>query len=90
MANWNEITLKAEEAKREMILDQEAGEALFAQLIDDHGADGMLFFKRAEAYEGLGEYTLALADYRKAASMFRLHMWKLKAWSAIDRLEPKA
>ena len=90
MANWNEITVKAEEAKREMILDREAGEALFEQLLEDHGADGMLFFKRAEAYEGLGEFPLALADYRKSASLFRLHMWKLKAWAAIDRLEPKA
>jgi hypothetical protein len=85
MADWKLITQYAENAKRQMILDQTGGEKEFESLFDSFGPDGMLFFKRAEAYEACADTISALADFRKAKALFPMDVWKEKAQAGIDR-----
>jgi tetratricopeptide (TPR) repeat protein len=87
MADWQKITQQAKIAKKEMILSAQEGQVLFEQLLNQHGADGMIFFKRAEAWEALGEFKNALADFRKAKALFPMAPWKAKAQEGIDRTE---
>lgn len=89
MADWKLITHSAEQAKKQMILDPDSGKKLFEDLFDTYGADGMVFFKRAEAYEALEDSLSALADYRKAKALFPMDEWKAKAQAGIDRNSPK-
>ena len=55
MADWREIMNEADQAKRQMIVNQAKGEQMFSDLILRVGNDGMVYYKRAEAYEALGE-----------------------------------
>lgn len=87
MADWQKITQLAENAKKEMILDFQEGQIFFEQLLNQYEADGMIFFKRAEAWEALGEFENALADFRKAKALFPMAPWKAKAEEGIERTE---
>ena len=79
--------LETEQAKKDMILKPKAGERTFRQLLRQHGADGMIYFKRAEAWQALGEAEKALGDYRKAEALFPMEAWKARAREGIRHCE---
>lgn len=58
----------AEQAKRTMINDRSKGEEEFAGLFRQHPDDGMIFFKRAEAFEAISDAEAANADFFESAS----------------------
>jgi tetratricopeptide (TPR) repeat protein len=87
MNNWREIMDEAEQAKRQMLVDRKRGEAMFADLIQRVNSDGMVFFKRAEAYEVLSELELALEDFRSALAFFPMLRWKRIAKEGLYRVE---
>ena len=87
MNNWREIMDEAEQAKRQMLVDREKGEVLFDSLIQRVNSDGMVYFKRAEAYEALGELELALEDYRRAYAFFPMLRWKRIAKEGLYRVQ---
>jgi Tfp pilus assembly protein PilF len=78
---------EADRAKRLMLVDREKGEAMFTDLILRANSDGMVYFKRAEAYEALGRLELALEDYRRAMSLFPMQRWKRIAKEGLFRVE---
>jgi len=86
MADWREIMNKAEQAKRLMVVEQEKGEQMFNELIHRVGNDGMVYYKRAEAYEALQKNDKALEDYKKALALFPQDKWKRNAGDGIKRV----
>ncbi len=68
--SWKDIMEEANAAKFTMTSNRSAGEAQFSGLIQRNPNDGMIFFKRGEAYEAIGEPVLALADFRRAMALF--------------------
>lgn len=84
--NWREITDQAEQAKQQMLANREKGEAMFADLVLQYPSDGMVYFKRAEAYEALSQYDLALEDYRRAMALFPMQRWKRIAKEGFYRV----
>ena len=87
MAEWRAIILEAEQAKKDMIVKPKAGERKFKRLLGQHGADGMIYFKRAEAWQALGETDKALGDYGKAEALFPMDAWKARAREGIRHCE---
>lgn len=87
MNNWREIMDEAEQAKRQMLIDQEKGEAMFADLIRRANTDGMVYFKRAEAYESLDLFELAVEDFRRALAYFPMLRWKRIAKEGLYRVQ---
>jgi len=87
MPNWREIMRKAEEAKRLLIRDRSEGEKAFDRLLQQYPSDGMVYFKRGEAWELIGELQLALRDYSKAELLFPMPKWKERARQAAERVE---
>jgi tetratricopeptide (TPR) repeat protein len=86
MADWREIMEQADQAKCQMIVDQARGEQMFSDLILRVGNDGMVYFKRAEAYEALQMNNKALEDYKKALALFPQDKWKRNAGDGIRRV----
>jgi tetratricopeptide (TPR) repeat protein len=84
--DWREVMDEAEQAKKQMLVDREKGEAMFSVLIQRVNSDGMVYFKRAEAYEALGELELALEDYRRAYAFFPMLRWKRIAKEGLFRV----
>ena len=87
MSDWRELMAEADDAKRRMLSDRAAGEREFRHLLAAHPNDGMVYFKRGEAYEALGARDLAAADYRRAEELFPLEDWKARARQALARVE---
>ena len=87
MADWKNIMDQADNAKRLTILHPEQGSVLFEELFKQFGADGMIFYKQAEALEALEDYIGALTGYRKAKVLFTMEKWKVLAQAGIDRVE---
>ena len=85
MSIWRQVMAKCEEAKRTMLQDRPAGEMAFAALLRDHPDDGMVHFKRAEAYEHLGAYSIAEGEYARAERLFPWADWKARARAARER-----
>jgi Flp pilus assembly protein TadD len=77
---------RADKAKLALISDRSAGEREFSALFAQSPNDGMIYFKRGEAYEALGERTLAKTDFQRAMAMFPMSNWKARAQEAIDRV----
>lgn len=88
-SEWRRITRDAEDARLLMMRDREAGERAFLDLLSRHPKDGMVPFKRGEAYEYLGEYALAIRDYERAAERFPRPAYRLEAQHAIARTEAR-
>jgi tetratricopeptide (TPR) repeat protein len=84
--DWREVMDEAEQAKKQMLVDREKGEAMFSVLIQRVNSDGMVYFKRAEAYEALGELALALEDFRRAYAFFPMLRWKRIAKEGLFRV----
>jgi len=89
MADWRQVMNLAEDAKKQMLLHQKKGEKKFDKLLKQFGADGMIFFKRAEAYEAMNENMKANADYRKAMALFPMEKWKSIAREGVHRTAEK-
>jgi|SRR5579863_1870689 len=63
------------------------GLEVFDLLAREHPRDGMIYFKRAEALEALGESREAAQSYRKAQEFFFKKLWRDLAKSRAERLE---
>ena len=87
MHDWRGIMNEADLAKRRMVIDQAEGEALFEKLINRIEPDGMVYYKRAEAYEARDQFERAIADFRKALALFPMKRWKRQAKEGIYRVE---
>ena len=87
MNNWQEIMEESDLAKRHMIVDETNGRKIFEELINREGPDGMIYFKRAEAFEALGQYQNALDDFRKARALIPMEKWKKAAGEGISRVQ---
>ncbi len=86
MGSWRAVMEAAGRAKLAMMSDRAAGERHFAALLAQNPSDGMVYFKRGEAYEALGERALAQNDFQRALAMFPMADWKARAKEAIDRV----
>jgi Flp pilus assembly protein TadD len=86
MSRWRDRMEEADAAKRMKLTDRAVGEAEFQRLLSAHPNDGMIYFKRGEAYEGLGVRDHAAADYRRAEELFPLEEWKDRARQALTRV----
>ncbi len=78
---------EADEAKRLLIQDLPRGEQAFEGLLKEYSYDGMVYFKRAEGWQFLEQWDLALGDYKKAASRFPMETWRARARQAIQFVE---
>jgi hypothetical protein len=86
MSNWRAIMEAADAAKIDMISDRSAGERKFELLLQQNPRDGMIYFKRGEAYEAIGENALAATDFQRAMAMFPRADWKGRAKEALERV----
>lgn len=80
------VTKKAEKAKRAFCQDRIAGERLFAELLDLHPKDGMVYLKRAEALEYSGDTASAARDFELAEKYFPIDKWRAKARMGLERI----
>lgn len=87
MAAWKERMKEFEGAKSVFVRDRAEGKRMFTELVKRFPNDGMLYFKRGEAYEQVGEPELALQDFRMAESLFPLKDWKERARRKLNNLE---
>lgn len=78
---------EADEAKRLLIQDLPRGEQAFEELLKKYPYDGMVYFKRAEGWEFLEQWDLALGDYKRAASRFPMETWRARARQGIQFVE---
>lgn len=78
---------KAEEAKSIMIGDIEEGKIKFESFLAEYPTDGMVYFKRGEAYEYHGEIQKAKSDYQQAYKLFTQTKWKNIALERISRVQ---
>ena len=88
VSTWRSIMQAADIAKIEMMGDRAAGERRFELLLKQNPRDGMIYFKRGEAYEAIRENSLAAADFQRAMAMFPKPEWKARARQALDRVTP--
>lgn len=89
MSDWRLIMSLADDARKLMIQDIEAGEKKFENLFYRFGNDGMIFFQRGQAYESLEKYELAAQDYEKAHQLFPMKKWKETASEGTERVKRK-
>jgi len=87
MSTWRTVMEAADSAKITMVSDRAAGEKQFESLLEQYPRDGMIYFKRGEAYEAIGEAKLAAADFQRAIAMFPKPDWKARAKEALDRVK---
>ena len=87
MGTWRDVMTRADAAKRTMLQDRAAGRTEFQLLLRDRPNDGMIFFKRGEAHEAIGERLLAAEDYQRAEQLFPRQEWKARARQARLRLQ---
>ena len=87
MSQWREMMAEAEAAKKTMLHDRATGEREFDRLLAAYPKDGMIYFKRGEAFEASGERARAAADYRRAEELFPMVSWKTRAHDAVARSE---
>lgn len=87
--SWRSIMYEAEECRKKMQADRPSGEQAFSALLAKVGEDGMVYFKRAEAYEALGESVLSHADFKKAEGLLLMPEWKERARAGMDRTNPQ-
>lgn len=85
MSSWKAVMEAANRAKLAMVSDRAAGDRAFAALLAQNPNDGMIYFKRGEGYEALGEKSLAAADFTHAMALFPMPEWKARAKEALER-----
>ncbi len=74
--DWSKIYRQAEEARLRVIKGTISVEEAFQPLFKKYDQDGMLWFKRAQAFEYKGSYAQSLGDFRRAAELFPMREWK--------------
>lgn len=89
MATWREIMGMAEDAGNMLITDRARGEQAFERLLMTCPRDGMVFFQRAKAFEAIGEFKLAEADYGAAERLFPKESWRTSAREGSSRMARK-
>ena len=72
-----------------MLEDRPSGEECFEALRKEHPRDGMVRFKRGEACEALGEYSLAQEEYEQAEDYFPMARFKALAREGAERMRQK-
>jgi len=87
MDSWRERMRKADAAKGLLLKDRERGERAFDELLTEYPLDGMVYFKRAEGWQYLEQWNLALSDYKRAASRFPMEAWRERARQGIRFVE---
>lgn len=87
--NWHRIWLEAIGVNSLLIRNGNEGERRFAELIQKHGEDGMIFYEWALAYETIGEKSLALEKFKIAKEKLPLEHWKEKAQYGIEKINGK-
>jgi tetratricopeptide (TPR) repeat protein len=87
--DWRAMMRAADEARRRLIVDEERGIELFAALLAQHPADGMIFFKRGEGFEALGRYDAAQRDYQQAMLLFPMPQWQSRAREGLERVQDR-
>lgn len=90
MSTWRAIMKAADEAKIRMVSDRMVGEEHFESLLAQNPQDGMIYFKRGEACEAIGEAKLAAFDFQRAMALFPRPEWKARAKEALDRVKGAA
>jgi len=90
MSDWRAITAKAEKAKRALVAGRVAGEKMFNDLLQQFPGDGMVYLKRGEAYEAIGDCAAAADDFRKALALLPMASWKATAREALQRVSAGA
>jgi hypothetical protein len=89
MSNWKEIMAMAEDAGNILITDRAQGEQAFERLLMRFPRDGMVFFQRAKAFEAIGEFKLAKADYEVAERLFPMEQYQASARAGSSRMDRK-
>lgn len=84
--NDSDVTRRAHEAARTLRVDRVRGEREFQRLLQEFPNDGMVYFQRAQAFEGVGALDDAVADYSRAASLLKYPSWISKARESANRL----
>lgn len=87
MSNWREIMTSAQETKEQLIKERALGEKAFDELLKRFPCEGMVYFKRGEAWDFTDQPELALCDYKRAVRLFRMENWRKRAKAAIERVE---
>ena len=82
-----EIMRKAEEAKETLIQDRLKGGIEFDRLLRERPRDGMVYFKRGEAYELIGDLELAERDFQTALPWIFKIEWKQRVREALERVQ---
>ena len=86
MSEWRSIWKEALLANRQMIRDPNHSESIFAEVIEKYKNDGMVFYELAEAYEIIGNLSMAITNYEKAKRFFPVLHWKKVATMSIKRV----
>lgn len=90
MSDWRAITAKAEQARRALVADRAVGAEMFNDLLRQFPGDGMVYLKRGEAYEAVGECAAAADDFRKALALLPMAAWKATAREGLQRVSAGA
>jgi tetratricopeptide (TPR) repeat protein len=90
MSDWRNIMSRAEQAKRLLNADRHRGEEEFASMLLQFPSDGMIYLKRGEAYEAIGEVRTAASDFERAAALLPMEKWKAIARDALARCAVRA
>ena len=82
-----EIMRKAEEAKESLIQNRSMGEKEFDALLRLRPRDGMVYLKRGEAYEVIGDLEIAERDFRTSLPLIFKVEWKQRVREALERVQ---
>lgn len=85
LADWSSVMRAAEMAKAALRADRTRGEELFAKLMAAHPNDGMVYLKRAEAYERFGDRAAAAPDFARAEELLPFPGRKAEARAGLHR-----
>lgn len=84
-SDWRLVMRQAEMAKATLRKDRSQGERLFADLIRANPNDGMVYLKRAEAYEQVGAMSTAHEDFLRAEQLLPFPGRKAEARAGAQR-----
>lgn len=82
---WPSAIRGAAAAKAALLSDRRQGEAQFLELLAGYPTDGWVYMKRAEAYETLGLFREAFADYTIAERLLPYPGRKAEARAGLAR-----
>jgi hypothetical protein len=85
--DWSKVFTQAEQARLRAVKGRVSVKEAFDNLFEKHEEDGMVWFKRAQAYQELGQAELALSDYERAAALFRMEEWQRYARDAVASMD---